>query len=150
VKLKHVPISDYYIDLKKMYGFPEVLEMLTEELWKIMNKNATCIAAQGYGGTPVASIIAKDYKLHLILVRDEPKQHGPKKGEMLDGYIPTEKDTVNVYDDVLTTGKSLDEIRKSIEPTGAKILEYVVGFKRAEPKFHLSPLKCLFEAKDIL
>lgn len=130
VDLKHGGKSLYYVDIKKSYGYPDILNSICDCIWKEMDKSTTCIAAAGHGGLPVATVLSVRYNLKLTLVRDKPKKHG--KGGRLDGYIPTKKDKVSIFDDVLTTGGSLEDVIKAIEETDAKILGCYVVVKRGE------------------
>jgi len=96
----------------------------------------------------VASILSVRYNLKLTMVRDKPKKHG--KGGRLDGYIPTKKDKVSIFDDVLTTGGSLeDEIKAIEEETEAKILGCYVVVKRGEWESDIK-LSYLLVPEDLL
>jgi len=108
VKLKNAGVSDFYIDVKKAYGYPDALNLISNYLYTYIDKRATCVASAGYGGLTIASVISSKYGLNLTLIRDEPKKHG--KISLIDGYIPNEKDKVAVIDDVFTTGESLRKI----------------------------------------
>jgi len=148
VDLKHGDKSPYYVDIKKAYGYPEILDYICDCIWKEMDKSTTCIAAAGYGGLPVATILSVRYKLKLTLVRDKPKKHG--KGGWIDGYIPNKKDKVSIFDDVLTTGGSLEDVIKAIEEeTEAKILGCYVVVKRGEWKSDTN-LSHLLVPEDLL
>jgi len=144
VKLKRDQTSKYYVDIKAAYGYPDIMNMIVEEMWRIMNKSSNCVAAVGYGGVPLASVLGSIHDLNVSLVRDKTKRHG--KGGMIDGYVPTKKDHVAIIDDVLTTGGSLEESTEIIEPL-TNITEYAVVVKRGEFNSKY-PLKYLFEAKE--
>jgi len=135
VKLKNAGTSNFYVDVKKAYGYPDVLNLISEELWKMVGKGVTCIATAGYGGLSPATIISSRNNLHLTLVRDKPKNHG--KGGKIDGYIPNKHDIIAIVDDVFTTGKSLKEIIRTLKPTGARIIGCYVVVKRGDKKLHI-------------
>ena len=145
VILKSKKISDFYIDIKKAYGFPEILNEITDRLYALIPKEANCIASSDYGGLPLATAISSKYGLNLTLIRNKKKNHGLNK--LIDGYIPNPKDKIAIVDDVMTTGTSLKKIIKIIKPTKAKILGcyVVVNRGKADLKY---PLHWLFEAKD--
>lgn len=148
VDLKHGAKSLYYVDIKKAYGYPKILEYICDCIWEQMNKSTTCIAASGYGGISVATILSVRHNLKLTLVRDEPKKHG--KGGWLDGYEPIKEDKVSIFDDVLTTGGSLGNMIKVIkEETEAKILGCYVVVKRGEWESDI-PLSHLLVPEDLL
>jgi len=76
VILKSKKISDFYIDIKKAYGFPEILNEITDRLYALIPKEANCIAASDYGGLPLATAISSKYGLNLTLIRNKKKNHG--------------------------------------------------------------------------
>lgn len=140
-------VSEYYIDIKKAYQNPRILEALADALYGKIPKKATCIAASGYGGLPIASAISVKYYLPLALVRDAIKDHGDVAP--IDGYVPKAKDMVAIVDDVFTTGASVRSIANILTENGATVLgAYVVASRSNNtPPF---PLICLFEKKDLI
>ena len=147
MSLKNEGVSDYYIDIKKAYGYPEMLNLISDELWKKVDKGITCIATGGYGGLPIAAVISAKHNLNLTLVREKPKEHG--KVGWIDGYTPNEEDKIAIIDDVLTTGKSLREIITALRPTGAEILGCYVVVKRGEGDLPV-PLEHLIDQEELL
>ena len=147
VKLKHAGASNFYVDVKKAYGYPYMLNFISDELWKKMKEEITCIATAGYGGMSLASVISSRHDLNLILVRDEPKKYG-KEG-WIDGYVPNGEDKIAVVDDVFTTGGSLRKMIGALEPTKAKILGCYVVCKRGEGELTV-PLTFLFTPEDLI
>jgi orotate phosphoribosyltransferase len=137
---------DYYVDIKKAYGYHEVLDLISHYIFTHIPGGTTCIAAAGYGGLPPAAVIATEYNLKLTMIRDKPKQHG--KGGLIDGYVPTPADKVAVIDDVFTTGKNMRIVTEVLKPTGAQILGYVVVVKRSEG--NMEGLDYLLEPRDLL
>lgn len=132
VRLKHAGASGFYVDVKKAYGYPEILDLICRQIGKRVGKKTTCAAAAGYGGIPLAAVLSEKYKLKLALVREKPKTHG--RNVWIDGYVPGEADGVLIVDDVLTTGKSVKKIIKTLKPTGAKISGCAVVVKRGKGK----------------
>jgi orotate phosphoribosyltransferase len=147
ISLKGGGISDFYIDIKKAYGYPDVLDLISHYIYAHLHNGTNCIAAAGYGGLPPAAVIATKYHLKLALVRDEAKKHG--KGGMIDGYVPTKEDKITVIDDVFTTGGGLVKTTKILEQTGAQILGYVVVAKRGEGDMN-GRLKYLLVPEDLI
>src|SRR3989344_1504004 len=147
VKLKNGGASDFYVDVKKAYGYPDALDSISDELWKEIGERATCIATAGYGGLSPATIISSRHHLYLTLVRDKPKKHG--KGGWIDGYVPNEQDKIAIVDDVFTTGGSLRKIIEALEPTGAEILGCYVVVKRGDGNLQV-PLKYLLTTEELL
>ena len=100
--------ASYYCDIKKVYGYPELLNHLSKVLSARIPEHTTCLAAAGYGGIPLATALSLETNLPLSLVRDKIKDHGTQL--IVDGYSPTEADSVCIIDDVFTTGSSVREV----------------------------------------
>ena len=147
VKLKTAEASNFYVDVKKAYGYPDALDSISDELWKEIGERVTCIATAGYGGLSPSTIISSRHHLYLTFVRDEPKKHG--KGGWIDGYVPNEQDKIAIVDDVFTTGGSLRKIIEALEPTGAEILGCYVVVKRGDGNLQV-PLKYLLTTEELL
>jgi len=147
VNLKHAGKSNFYVDVKMAYGYPDISKLIYRNMWKQINKSTTCIVGSGYGGIPLAKDISSKYNLRCSLVRDEEKEWG-KKG-YFEGYVPTSEDRVSIVDDVFTTGGSLRKIIERIKPTQAKILGCHVVVKRGEGNLEV-PWTYLLTAEDLL
>lgn len=130
VKLKHGGTSNYYVDVKKAYGYPSMLALMRDKIGERIPERTTAVAAGGYGGVPLATALSLEYDWNLVLVRDEEKGHGT--GGLLDGYVPSGEDRVAIVDDVTTTGGSLTEIIEILSPLGSEITGCHVVVKRGE------------------
>lgn len=139
IVLRSGETSDFYLDVKKAYGYPRAVNAIADGLWKRIDRRATCIATKGYGGLSPASVISSRHDLKLTLARDKPKTHG--KGGWIDGYVPNEQDMIALVDDVFTTGSSLKEL--------AKIIGTYVVVKRGQGNLPF-PLTYLLTAEDLL
>ncbi|MDP3697712.1 MAG: phosphoribosyltransferase family protein [Candidatus Taylorbacteria bacterium] len=140
-------ISDFYVDMKKVLGYPQTSQLVCNELCKIINKKTTCIASIGYGGLPLAARVSFKLGLPLVVVREKPRKHGLKN--LIDGYVPTNKDKVAIVDDVFTMGTSMSKILKALAKTNAKILAgYVVVNRGNASKFEV-PIKSLVTLADL-
>jgi len=141
-------LSDYYFDVKKAVGNPELLEMMSSLLAAGIKGKATCIASIGFGGIPLATAVSLKLKLPLIMVRNSAKGHG--LGKIIEGYIPGSKDNVAVVDDVFSFGTSLEQILKQINKTSAKISGCYVVITCSDKKTHAGiPIYHLIKAEEI-
>ncbi len=68
VVLKSKKISDFYVDIKKAYGFPNILNEIATKLYALIPEEANCVAASDYGGLPLAVAISSKYELILTLI----------------------------------------------------------------------------------
>jgi orotate phosphoribosyltransferase len=144
VVLKHAGESKIYVHIKKAYGNPVIMNKIADGIWNMLNKDATCITAAGYGGLSPASIISSVYGLKLTMIREEEKDHGHL--ELIEGHVPSKEDKIVLFDDVLTTGRSLRHMIEVLEPTEAEILGCYVVVKRNEvdlgvPVHHMMTLE---------
>ena len=139
--------SHYYINIKKAFGDPDALSLMTNELWGEIDDRTNCIAAAGYGGIPLATSISLLHGLNLTLVRNTPKKHG--REVLIDGHLPTKGDKVSIVDDVFTTGGSLKEVIEVLEHTGAEVLGCHVVVKRGEGELKV-PFNYLMKAEELL
>ncbi|MEK7581917.1 MAG: phosphoribosyltransferase family protein [Patescibacteria group bacterium] len=147
VKLRSGQISEFYCDIKKAYGYSDILNAIADEVGKELNNTVTCVAASGYGGLPLAAVVASRHDKNLIAIRNIEKKHG--KGGYVDGYSPTKNDIVAIVDDVLTTGSSIRETFSILSKTGAKINSAIVVVKRGEGKIPI-PCRHIFSIEEIL
>ena len=147
VRLRSGAISPYYCDIKKAYGYPDLLSALAEEISKRLPTGTTCVAASGYGGIPLAALVASVSKKKFTAVRDTPKRHG--KGGKIDGYIPSKKDSIVIVDDVLTTGSSVKETFSALKKISGRVSSAIVVVKRGEPKLPV-PYSSIFSITELL
>lgn len=136
--------SAYYCDIKEAFGYPELLNKITNELLKLVPKNTTCIAGSGYGGITLASLVAYKMKLPLVLVRDRIKDHGTKKS--IDGYIPNKNDIICIIDDVFTTGGSINDTKEKLLSLKVKFTKPIVVLNRSKK----SNVMSILSDKDLM
>jgi len=140
-------VTDFYVDIKKAYGNPEIFNYICDAVWEEIDGRATCVAGMGYGGEPLATALSLSYGLNLVLLREQPKTHG--RIGYIDGHVPTKEDRVVIVDDVATKGETLKKAIEIIGQTGAEILGCHVVVKRGEVKLDI-PFHYLFTAEDLL
>ena len=139
-------IAKFYVDVKRAYRDPKLLDLLGESIAKMLG-DETCVAAMGYGGIPLATVVSIRRNLPLVMVRGEPKEYGQRN--WVDGYTPHSEDRVAIIDDVLTSGRSLRKIADIVERSGAKVKAGYVVVNRGEAKM-LFPVSHLVEARSLL
>ena len=147
VNLKNAGESNFYINIKKAYGYPDILRKITNLMYRKIDRMTTAVAAQGYGAIPLATKLSTDYNLKLTLVRENTKDHGLQ--ELLEGYIPNIDDKVFIVDDVFTTGNSIQEVIDALKPTKATIIGYGAVVKRDTGPLE-SSLQYIFTLDDFL
>lgn len=149
IELAHGGFSDFYVDVKKTYGYPEVRHAILRMLVRNILENIgrpDFVAVAGYGGLPLGTLISEKFGIKLSMVRDKEKDHG--RGGLIDGYVPKAGEVGIAVDDVLTTGKSLKDIASVIRRTRARIVNFQVVVKREDPKLNFD-VGFLLTAEDI-
>ena len=144
--LKSGKISDHYVDMRKAYGNPRLLDDLAEKLIEKIPSGTTCIACSGFGGISLGTILPSNTKLPLTLVRDIPKNHGDLK--TIEGYQPSKKDRVVVVDDVFSSGTSIERTIENLKDSGVSISNLLVILKRGENNLPYD-LVSLFTEEDL-
>ena len=147
VKLRSGMDSVVYFDIKKAYGYPDVLNALAKLVVTKLKKSENCIAVSGYGGLPLGAVVAAQSGRRLVTVRDTEKSHG-RKG-FIDGYMPGRGDYIAVLDDVLTTGSSIKATLKKLRKTKAIISRAIVIVERNTVRLPI-PYEALFTSEEIL
>jgi|694.fasta_scaffold00594_58 dihydroorotate dehydrogenase (fumarate) len=108
-KLKSGIISNYYVDLRKLYSRPNDLYIIAEhivELLEPVKNNFNYIAGVPYGAVPLATLVSFIMNKPLLLIRKEVKEYG--KGLQIEGLMNNIAPTVCLLEDVITTGSSIE------------------------------------------
>jgi orotate phosphoribosyltransferase len=143
-------VSTYYLDLKRAYGNPDILNALSHFVYAHLEHGTNCVAARGNGGVPLAIAVSLEYNIRLAIARDSPRQHGT--GECwFDGHVPTVEDRISVVDDVFAKGIGTRKTISMIQKTGAKVVGCLVVYKRGEGNLDDLgiPLGCLLVPEDL-
>lgn len=110
--------SPYYIDLRRLYSFPNLAYRVIGELINIIDVGYNAVVGVATAGIPLAAYIAFTKKIPMGYVRIERKQHGLES--RIEGAVKGWK--VLVVDDVATTGMSLLTSANSLRSMGAEVV----------------------------
>ncbi|MGV8142892.1 MAG: orotate phosphoribosyltransferase [Candidatus Pacearchaeota archaeon] len=146
VDLKNAGKSRLYVNVKKVYGYPDLLRDVAVEIGHKFPKGITCVATQGYGGIPLGTAVSLTKGCKLTLVREGPKSYGLRS--WIDGYSPKRDDRIWVLDDVLTTGESLRKMAGILGAHGGNVVGASVVVKRGEAELPF-PCSYLFSLEDL-
>lgn len=147
VTLRSGEASAFYCDIKKACGYPDVLDLLADVIGEKIGEDTTCVAGTGYGGLPLAALVASRFQKKFIAVREKPKSHG--KGGLIDGYIPAAGDKVVIIDDVLTTGSSIKTTIAGLSSVGAVVVGAIVVVERKKAVLPI-PYQYVFSINDLI
>jgi orotate phosphoribosyltransferase len=107
--------SQYYVDVKCLISYPNIMAELSNLLYikiiGIIKKenikiDDVCLCGLPYAGIPFVSYISMRNNIPMILLRKEQKKYGTKK--QFEGSLEKTKHLILV-DDILTTGLSICE-----------------------------------------
>ena len=139
--------DNFYYDIKKSYGYSDILNALADLVGEKLREEENCIAVSGYGGLPLGAVVASRFNRKLVMVRKKEKELGPRG--LIDGYTPTENDTVVILDDVLATGKTILPFIDSIQNTKAKTSRAIIVVELKKMRLPI-PYDFLFSIDEIM
>lgn len=111
--------TEFYVDVKKAYGYAAPLKKIAECVYTRFDPRTTCTAVEGLGAYPLGTAIEILYGIPCAYVRKEAKNHG--KGGLIDGHVPTKEDKVAVLNDVWTTGGSSRDVVERMNAIGVEV-----------------------------
>ncbi|MCS7116115.1 MAG: orotate phosphoribosyltransferase [Nitrososphaerota archaeon] len=127
--------SPYYIDLRILPSYPEILKRVVELYVEMINNEIRSkeeihrIAGIPTAGLPIATLVSQLIPLPLLYVRKQEKKYGLEK--IVEGVIKA-GDRVVVVDDVVTTGHSALEQIRVLREHGGIVNHLVVLIDRDE------------------
>ena len=143
--LKNGESSKYYYDIKNIISNPNLLKKIGDNIYKMLD-DFDIICGIPYGGLPIAVYISTTYNKPMIFVRDDTKTYGSKK--RIEGEYK-KSDRCVIIDDVITTGKSVENMITFLKDK-VNITDIAVVFNRQQ-NFECSiPVKSLLYKNDII
>lgn len=113
--LKSGKKSNVYIDCRKLFEKPDVLNLVADNIASKINSSNfqyDWIAGVPMGGIPLATLVSNKTNIPLLFIRSSEKAHGTKQrieGNTCPGQC------VLLLEDVITTGQSILEIKNLLE-----------------------------------
>ena len=128
-KLKSGQISNYYINCRKLFEYPNLIKEISQDIINnfIKNKKIDWICGVPNGAIPLASSISILSGIPLLLLRKEKKDHG--LCNQIDGDFKV-GDKVIIIEDVVTTGGSLNEFSKLLLNNNLNIISKICIINR--------------------
>lgn len=128
-KLKSGLTSPFYIDLRLIVSYPEIVELISTLLKDIITDlKFDSITGIPYTALPLAAVLSVKLDKPLIYQRKEPKAYGTALS--IEG-VYKKGDTCLVIDDVMTTGESKIEIAEAFKEAGLKVKDFVIVVDRS-------------------
>ncbi len=129
-KLKSGKISPFYLDLRFLCSYPEVLKLVASSINEILNDlKYDLIVGIPYTGIPIATAVALQYDKKMIFTRKEAKDHGIQR--MIEGIYKKGQRSV-LIDDVIADGASKFEVIEPLEKEGLVVKDVIVILDRGQ------------------
>lgn len=147
IEVKKGRFSPVYINMKSTWSCPMLLTDIADGL-KEKCIGCNCVIGIETGGSPFASIIAKELEIPLVLARKEPKNMNIFAGEPITGG-----GSIAIIDDVLATGLSMKKVLENIQKVNRKIILVVVlsyGMEKAIAKKYGIIIHSLYSIEDVI
>lgn len=128
--LKSGQPSSFYIDMRLIISYPEILQNIIECMNEIINAcDYDCICGVPYSGLVIATAVSLAHQKPMILKRKEAKTYGTQK--MIEGVYKS-GDRCLVIEDVITTGQSILETTKELQNHNLQINDVIVLIARQQ------------------
>lgn len=116
--------SPFYIDLRRLYSYPDLARRVALELGRVGNvKSLDGVVGIATAGIALAAYVAALHGVPMAYVRTERKEHGTQA--LVEGEVQGKR--VAIIDDVATTGSSIERAFRALNEVGAKpVLALVV------------------------
>ncbi len=128
--LKSGVCSSIYIDLRPLISYPKILRAVSHLMWeKMQGLSYELICGIPYTALPMATCIAVDHDIPMLLVRKEAKEYGTKK--QVEGVFSPGQTCV-IVEDVVTSGGSVLGSTKVLQKEGLIIRDVVCFIEREQ------------------
>lgn len=118
-KLKSGQTSTIYLNLRKIISYPHVLREIANAMWThIKDLEFDLICGVPYTALPIATCLALDHNIPMVMRRKEKKDYGTK--QLIEGVFQ-DKQRCIIIEDVVTTGASILETTKDLEAAGLSV-----------------------------
>jgi orotate phosphoribosyltransferase len=121
--------SDWYVDCRPvLYGIDNGIVAMWVDSEMVLDVDA--VGGVGFGGLPVAALVAQRRQIRTFGVRSEVKDHG-LAGKVVGAVNPG--DRVVVVEDVFNTGSSVCGAIEALQAMGAVVVQVVCIVNRGNP-----------------
>lgn len=150
VQLKSGEMSDHYYDFNSINHSNAIINLMRNVSSQCKYFDFDTIFTSAYKSIIMAtgfvhSCYMQQYSRNISIgyFRKETKDHGDKNDIL--GHVPNHRNSVLLFDDVLTSGMSLMEMKKRLKPLNCKIIGALVIVNRMEDVVKYQKLVTDFE-----
>jgi len=129
-KYPKAPLSPFYIDLRLLRSFPDVMD-LAVDIYQNFTKNITfdLLADVPTAATPIVAVLSNRIRIPMISVRMDKKNHGT--GYPIDGYFKSGQIAL-VIDDLITGADSKFAAISMLQNNGINVKDIIVLLDREQ------------------
>ncbi len=128
-KLKSGATSPFYIDLRSIISYPEIIKNIVQLLKDVLvDKQFDVLTGIPYTALPLAAQVSVEIGTPLVYQRKEVKAYGT--GKLIEGHFEAGQ-TCLIIDDLITTGESKFEAAEGMEEAGLKVKDFICLIDRS-------------------
>ncbi len=128
--LRSGEISPIYIDLRTLIAYPLLLRAVAQALWHcVKDIKPSLLCGVPYTALPLATCIALEQNLPMLMCRKEAKTYGTKK--QVEGIFKPGENCL-IIEDVITTGASVLKVADTLIHEGLQVTDIVVLVDRQQ------------------
>lgn len=128
--LKSGQSSRIYLNLRKIISYPVLLRQIANAMWQLCQSYpCDLVCGVPYTALPIATCIALDHNLPMVMRRKEAKDYGTK--QRIEGDFKPEQCAL-VIEDVITTGSSILETTADLTNANIHVTDVVALIDREQ------------------
>ncbi len=128
--LRSGEISPIYIDLRTLISYPLLLRAVAQALWdRVKEMKPRLLCGVPYTALPLATCMALDQSVPMLMCRKEAKTYGTKK--KVEGIFKRGENCL-IIEDVITTGASVLKVADTLINEGLQVTDIAVLVDRQQ------------------